>query len=328
VGIAAHRCGKVLPFQEYYLLGDDIMIADPEVAMEYSKLMDYLGVEISKSKTLVSQTFFSFASRYFYNKLEVSPFSFTGMAEAIKTPSNFASFLQTMINHGWSELLGPVMAPGALENITRIYHNQPQTRLADMTRLLIRFPLRGILGVLEVSDEILTDQFNRSCFQSHNRGLLRDYILLAMRENLINSLPNLNKSFMEWLKLFPPLDEYFIDGPEFEPLKRALRRNSAPWANAWDDMHLKTMHMLMSLRNYLLGEIADIPFNESNIEEWLPSFKGLNLLPKAEAALSERNHITIVNTNATILRDAIRTSKRYSILDVFHRCQNPFEDSI
>lgn len=326
VGIAARRCGKKLPFTGYYLLGDDIMIADHDVAMEYMKLMEYLGVEISKSKTLVSTSLFSFASRYFLNKEEISPFTFTGLGEAIKAPSTLASFLQTMINHGWSELLGPVMAPGALENITRIYLNQPQTRLADMTRLLIRFPLNGILGVLEISNETLADQFPRSCFESHNRGLLRDYVLLTIRENLINSLPDLFKVFQEWLKKFPPLEEYYKDGPEFESLKRALRRNSAPWANAWDDAHRQTLTKLMILRNYMLGESTEDPLLDKSLEAWLPSFKSINIMPKADAALSERNHVTIVNTNATIIRDALRSSKRYSLQELYHRVANPFEE--
>jgi len=326
VGIAALRCGKELPFTGYYLLGDDIMIADQGVAMEYKKLINYLGVEISELKTVQSSTFFNFASRFFYKKQEVSPFTLTGLEEGIISAPMLASFLQTMVNHGWQELLGPILAPGTIENITRIYHGQPQTRLADMTRLLIRFPLSGILGVLETSDEVITDQFNRSCFASHNRGLLRDYVLLAMRENLINNLPTLHKAFENWQKKFPPMDQHFVEETDLQSFKLSLKYNSAPWANAWGDLHRKTMEILISLRKNMLGEIADYQALESNFQDWLPSFKNINLLPKVEDVFRQRNHVSIVNTNATLLRDALRNSKRYSLLELYHQVQNPFDE--
>jgi hypothetical protein len=48
---------------KYVLLGDDIVIADANIAREYKEIMMDLGVEISVSKTHTSDHTFEFAKR-------------------------------------------------------------------------------------------------------------------------------------------------------------------------------------------------------------------------------------------------------------------------
>jgi hypothetical protein len=51
-------------FQDYYILGDDIVITNPVLADGYKKFMeDTLKVSISYSKTFRSDYFFEFAKR-------------------------------------------------------------------------------------------------------------------------------------------------------------------------------------------------------------------------------------------------------------------------
>lgn len=47
----------------YVLLGDDIVIADTDIAREYRDILDSLGVEVSISKTHTSDHTFEFAKR-------------------------------------------------------------------------------------------------------------------------------------------------------------------------------------------------------------------------------------------------------------------------
>jgi len=55
VQLAAMRVGHTSWFSNYALLGDDIVIADPEVGSAYLLIMrDHLGVEINLSKSLES----------------------------------------------------------------------------------------------------------------------------------------------------------------------------------------------------------------------------------------------------------------------------------
>lgn len=43
-------------FKSYAVLGDDVVIASPAVATQYRRELEDLGVEISPSKTLISDS--------------------------------------------------------------------------------------------------------------------------------------------------------------------------------------------------------------------------------------------------------------------------------
>jgi len=55
VQIAARRTGYVVWFKDYAILGDDIVIANRAVANVYLSIMSDLGLEINRSKSLVSE---------------------------------------------------------------------------------------------------------------------------------------------------------------------------------------------------------------------------------------------------------------------------------
>lgn len=56
VRVAARKVG-IRGFTDYAVLGDDIVIANDEVAKEYYNLMNSLGVSINLSKSVVSKRF-------------------------------------------------------------------------------------------------------------------------------------------------------------------------------------------------------------------------------------------------------------------------------
>jgi hypothetical protein len=65
-------------YDNYEVLGDDIVIFDPKVAVLYRKVMeDQLGVNCNQSKSLISpnRAVIEFAKRVAINGKEVSPFS-------------------------------------------------------------------------------------------------------------------------------------------------------------------------------------------------------------------------------------------------------------
>lgn len=82
VQMAAINTGKIKPgewFEDYAVLGDDIVIADADVAEEYQRLMRLLGVEIGLAKSLISldgQTL-EFAKRTIHRGHDVSPVPFS-----------------------------------------------------------------------------------------------------------------------------------------------------------------------------------------------------------------------------------------------------------
>jgi len=66
------------PFKDYALLGDDILITDKQVALQYRKLLDRLGVTISDAKSIVSDTgAVEFAKKFWVKSMQIdlSPIS-------------------------------------------------------------------------------------------------------------------------------------------------------------------------------------------------------------------------------------------------------------
>lgn len=72
-------------FADYAVLGDDVVIADEQVAEAYYQIMvGEMGVEINRTKSLVSLKAMSleFAKRFYLNGQEVSPRSFKELSES------------------------------------------------------------------------------------------------------------------------------------------------------------------------------------------------------------------------------------------------------
>lgn len=76
---SAHLCGYT-DFDNYILLGDDIVIRDNKVAQKYITIMTRLGVDISTAKTHVSFNTYEFAKRWIHHGVEISGIPLRGLA--------------------------------------------------------------------------------------------------------------------------------------------------------------------------------------------------------------------------------------------------------
>lgn len=99
VQYAAFLAG-VYPFKGYILLGDDIVINHDEVAAQYVKIMNDLGVDISPMKTHVSKDTYEFAKRWFHRGIEVTGVQLRGFISEIKSPLLILSHVQNMYMKG------------------------------------------------------------------------------------------------------------------------------------------------------------------------------------------------------------------------------------
>jgi len=63
VQYCARLCGYRDWFTHYIILGDDIVINDDNVALEYKRVIGLLGVELSSAKTHESKDTYEFAKR-------------------------------------------------------------------------------------------------------------------------------------------------------------------------------------------------------------------------------------------------------------------------
>jgi len=105
VQVAALRArasgSSTAPFTSYALLGDDLVIANDNVAREYKKLLATLCMPFSIEKTHVSATTFEFAKRWFHKGQEVTGFSLSGLMSVWKSYPLLLNFLQNQSKHGW-----------------------------------------------------------------------------------------------------------------------------------------------------------------------------------------------------------------------------------
>jgi hypothetical protein len=89
---------KTLP---YAMLGDDLVIGNRLVALEYCRLIRTLGVHWSKEKTHVSPHFFEFAKRYHWNDENISPFPLSGLWSERNRLTGQIQVFDNAVSKGW-----------------------------------------------------------------------------------------------------------------------------------------------------------------------------------------------------------------------------------
>jgi hypothetical protein len=103
-----NRVGVPYTDKVYRILGDDIVIFNNHVSLEYTKIMGELGVEISQSKTHRSNIFFELAKRQFIKQnntwLEVTGFPVAGLPQVSKLPYLLHHYVKGVVNKGWGEI--------------------------------------------------------------------------------------------------------------------------------------------------------------------------------------------------------------------------------
>jgi hypothetical protein len=96
VQVAAWKAGFPLSklFQDYAVLGDDLVIGNTQVKDEYLKILDKLGVTCGLHKSLLSPQGkgLEFAKSTFVDGVNVSPISLKELSSALKDLGSFASF--------------------------------------------------------------------------------------------------------------------------------------------------------------------------------------------------------------------------------------------
>lgn len=83
----------------YLMIGDDVAIGDETTSLEYLNMMQYLGVEIAKSKTILSrdgQHRGEIAKRLVYDNIEISPLPPKVVANATLDCNGYLEFLEVL----------------------------------------------------------------------------------------------------------------------------------------------------------------------------------------------------------------------------------------
>jgi hypothetical protein len=135
-------------YQDYLILGDDLVIFDEMVAREYLRLSEALGVKVGMSKSFVSEKgFMNFASQSFVGDINLSPISFKEFV-GVDSLSRRAELALRIVRRGWIDLhsrkwLAPLVK--TFMNSPRLWTNVQRSLLQGRTHPLVSWILSVLL---------------------------------------------------------------------------------------------------------------------------------------------------------------------------------------
>jgi len=149
VQYSAHLVGNVGWFEDYCVLGDDIVIADTAVGEQYLKVIAALGVSVNLSKSLQSKKgVFEFAKRIATPTTEYSPIPWGAYYQALRTgPAIMPTFVRWLISHGFdlSPLSLAIAAPSWFGIPRELYNEATEVNSLPTTvqLILVELMMRG-----------------------------------------------------------------------------------------------------------------------------------------------------------------------------------------
>jgi hypothetical protein len=142
------------PFDSYAVLGDDVVIQNSKVARNYLDLMNYLGVEISLPKSMISFNHLEFAKKIFTKEGDIVSMVSPGLMLAVIRNN----FLQGLLI---AELL--LRKVFTVDNLGKILISFPFNKANE-----IAFALWSLIGLrgLVTSDQQIAQQWGMSWLHS------------------------------------------------------------------------------------------------------------------------------------------------------------------
>lgn len=155
VQLAALRAGWTSWFPHYALLGDDIVIADEDVARHYQSIIKSLGVEINLGKSIISETgLIEFAKRWAFGLHgEISAFPPGLLLGVWRNKFMLPIMILHLVNHNW--LYFPSQLIGALDSLKTILRIRPKLMGLMLATLF------GPSGLLKWDQSHLTIYFDK-----------------------------------------------------------------------------------------------------------------------------------------------------------------------
>lgn len=136
VRVAGYYAYKHYNFSDYLLLGDDIVINDKKVATIYERLITKtLGVGISSEKSLISNSAFEFAKRFFIDGIEVTHLKLTQLVEVSNPLTVVASVLVDLAK---TKVGGYSVTTGAVKRLLSIVSNNSLASRCSSQSIIIQ----------------------------------------------------------------------------------------------------------------------------------------------------------------------------------------------
>jgi len=261
VQMAARRVRK-FPFDDYSLLGDDIVIYDKEVAECYLGLLQKLGVEISIQKSIISYDVMEFAKRYFFQGTEITGLQSRAIYDTHGFYANLWATLYNYQEQGW-----PMPLPGAIKSFYSIL-GKPGSFATRLARKIYRLDtLRTILTTKNCCYS-LARKFFASCnftFSCNAKELILEFLLEIVASHKLLAIQNTLESSYKEIFINEKFMESICNAPEDAP-------SSVHCLPILQSLRSKTNEVVQEsktteeiVRNRSWSDIIDLDLN------WLPS---------------------------------------------------------
>jgi len=283
--------GKDWKSSKYVLLGDDIVIADKELASAYKEVITSLGVEFSTLKTYESKHFFEFAKRLWFKGAEISPFPMSALQECGKKYYLLLELFRSLEGKGWSLPNGPAWAVGQYMGEILSRPQRYVKVMEDKSQILLL--IMQIIKGSEGAGKLLAEAFR---ILGHH-FILSDFVARNVLENIIvDKFAESNPSDRRVQKekgytLHKALDQ-FLNPIDLEELLRDTNPK-APDHTLW--------HPVANVYSQLSEVLQDMSAKglaiSSSGGDW-PLLMRTMALPWSDKIFVERSHHLIVRATA------------------------------
>nr|QCF24462.1 RNA-dependent RNA polymerase [Entomophthora muscae mitovirus 3] len=137
-------CAGSTAYSNYAIIGDDVVIADDDVADRYVEVIKALGVDISPSKSHVSKDTFEIAKRWSFKGTEVTPFPIDGLSVIFNKPDILYLFLLEQEKKGYIAK-GGIESASSISSLLQLF-GLPERKIrsaAKLYRMIALFPFIG-----------------------------------------------------------------------------------------------------------------------------------------------------------------------------------------
>jgi hypothetical protein len=178
----AAKLSGIDKFDQYIILGDDIVIKNDSVAKNYIKIINKLGVDISPTKTHVSKDTYEFAKRWIKQGKEVTGIPVRGIVHNF---NNIFTVYNILYDHYKIKKNQYLSRYSLVESLCGIYKGlylikgkKKYFPIRNLSRIYTR--LITFSNILNISFGYANDQSIREIF---TRNITNDYFMIPNREN-------------------------------------------------------------------------------------------------------------------------------------------------
>lgn len=306
VQYSAKMVGENLPFADYMLLGDDIVIANKAVAERYITTLDDLGVGISLHKTHVSLDTYEFAKRWIHKGVEVSGIPLRGLVSSWQKYHLLIPYLYHIIGHLPTSKFTSIaylvrdlyLKMGRPERICNSIYNRA-TEFTAVWKYLKENDTSMILSNIKRTDSIWLPFPNAGTADAEEylqwlleRTMVRE--IFATNESLKGFLTGMHK---RWNKL---LDEHLGDKPEVrDEIYSALLYHPQ-----WQSLQAEQSRVSERTRDLIKNK------------KWLDLLKVVTI-PDPEKILEDRSNVQLSQGVAKFARNVFKTAAMQRSKDVW-----------